>query len=137
MNVSREKKIQEAIDRMKALDIYGEIIESFREDGKVSLSEPPFGAFYWLEGEDLERINKFEEEYNAVVYVAIRAFTEIGKMDAYLYVSDHEEEWPSDREDIANKEVMSYVYNHDMPDCSEFGYIGLERTVAAGLKRIW
>lgn len=42
-----------------------------------------------------------------------------------------------DKEDMKYGQQFAYVYNHDMPDCSEFGSIGFKLTVAAGLKRIW
>lgn len=137
MNISREDKKAEAIARMKALGLFSDTVAQFEKQNLVSISEPPLGAFFWLEGEDLERVKKFEEEYNALVYVAIRSYTIIGKMDAFLYVSDHAEEWDAEREDLKNSETIAYVFNHDMPDCSELGYIGIAGTVAAGLRRTW
>lgn len=135
--ISTEAKKAEAIKRMKMLGIFPETIKQFEQDGYVSISEPPVGAFFWAEGEDLERIKKFEAEYNALVYVVVRSYTTIGKMDSYLYVSDYEEEWPMDHDGIKSKEVLAYVYNHDAPDCSEIGYIGIGSTIAAGLRRTW
>lgn len=46
MNVSREAKMEEAVKRMKMLGVFSETIRQFQEDGKVSISEPPFGAFF-------------------------------------------------------------------------------------------
>ena len=132
-----EKKKAEAIKRMKALGIFPQTIRQFEKEGLVSISEPPMGAFYWAEGEDLERIREFEEARNAVVYVVVRSYMTFGKMDAYLYVSDYEEEWPDDMAGAQEGEVLAYVYNHDAPDRSELGYIGVERTPAAGLRRVW
>lgn len=137
MNITIEAKKQEAIERMKALGIFPETIRQFERDGYVSISEPPIGAFFWADGEDMKRIRQFEAEFNALVYLVIRSFTTIGKMDSYLYVSDYEDEWESDREDLSTGETVAYVYNHDAPDCSEIGYIGIEKTPAAGLKRTW
>lgn len=137
MNISREDKKTEAVARMKALGLFSDTVAQFEKQDLVSMSEPPLGAFFWLEGEDLERVKKFEEEYNALVYVVIRSYTTIGKMDAFLYVSDHAEEWDAEREDLKNGETIAYVFNHDMPDCSKLGYIGIEGTIAAGLRRTW
>lgn len=137
MSIPIERKKAEAIRRMKKMGIFPQTIESFEKDGYVSISEPPVGAFYWAEGEDLERIKEFEKEYNALVYLVVRSFTNFGKMDSFFYVSDYEDEWSSDDEGLDNKEQLAYVYNHDMPDCSEFGYVGFERTVAAGIRRTW
>lgn len=137
MNISREDKKAKVVARMKALGLFSDTVTQFEKQDLVSMSEPPLGAFFWLEGEDLGRVKKFEKEYNALVYVVIRSYTTIGKMDAFLYVSDHAEEWDAEREDLKNGETIAYVFNHDMPDCSELGYIGIAGTAAAGLRRTW
>ena len=137
MSISKEQKKAEAVSRMKSLGIFPQTIRQFRDNGYVSISEPPFGAFYWAENEDLKRIRDFEDQHDALVYVVIRSYTNLGKMDSYLYVSDYDDEWERDREDLKHKEPLCYVYNHDMPDCSEFGCIGVEKTCAAGLCRTW
>ena len=137
MNVSIEEKKAEALKRMKELGIFPETIKQFDQDGKLSRSEPPLGAFFWVEGEDLERVREFEAEQNALVYVVIRSYHGIGMMDSYLFASDHKDEWPLDHEGIKTGEVLAYVHNFDDPDCSEMGYICIEPTVAAGLKRTW
>ena len=140
MRISVEEKKAEAIERMKALGIFPQTIKQFKDEGYISISEPPLGAFYWAEGEDLERIRQFEAEHDALVYVVIRCyFKELGKTDAYLFVSDYAEEWETDRQSINHPEdgLFAYVYNHDAPWCSEMGDIGVARTAAAGLQRAW
>lgn len=137
MNINVEEKKAEAISRMKKLGIFPETIKQFAKDGKVSISEPPFGAFYWAEGEDLERIQRFEKKYNALVYVVIRSYTNLGKMDSFLFVSDYSEEWEMDWDDIQHSQAVAYVYNHDAPDFSEIGAIGIAQTPAAGIVRTW
>lgn len=139
MKISIEKKKAEAIERMKALGIFPQTIEQFKDEGFISISEPPFGAFYWANDQDLERVRQFEAEYNALVYVGIRSYTTIGKLDSYLFVSDHANEWSLDRKNIreVGDGLLAYVYNHDAPECSEMGYIGVARTAAAGLRRTW
>ena len=136
-NIGMEEKKTEALGRMKMLGIFTPTIQQFNELGKISVSEPPFGAFYWIEGEDLGRVRKFEREYDALVYTVIRSFTDVGVMDSFLFVSDYLEEWKDDRELLKEGEALAYVYNHDMSDCSEIGHIGIERTVAAGLRWTW
>ena len=136
-NIGMEEKKTEALGRMKMLSIFTPTIQQFNELGKISVSEPPFGAFYWIEGEDLGRVRKFEREYDALVYTVIRSFTDVGVMDSFLFVSDYLEEWKDDRELLKEGEALAYVYNHDMSDCSEIGHIGIERTVAAGLRWTW
>ena len=137
MNISIEKKKAEAIIRMKELGIFKETIRQFEDWDKVSISEPPFGAFFWIEGEDLERVKKFEQEYNALLFVVIRSYTNFEVTDSFLFVSDYLEEWEADHKIMKEGEAFAYVYNHDMPDCSELGYIGIAPTIAAGLRRTW
>lgn len=137
MIISTEAKKGEAIERMRLLGIFPETIKQFQQQGYISISEPPMGAFYWAEGADLERIREFEAKYNAMIYVVVRSYMTIGTMDSYIYVSDYADEWAADREGIQSGEVLAYVYNRDDPELSEIGYIGIEKTPAAGLRRIW
>ena len=138
MKISTEEKKIEAVKRMNLLGIYPETIRQFDEEGYVSLSEPPFGAYFWVQGEELERIREFEEKYTALVYTVVRGrYLEIGTLDAYLYVSDEREEWEYDAENFGHGEAFAYVYNHDYPCMSEFGYIGVKLGIAAGLIRTW
>ena len=71
----RELQKAEALARMRLLGIFPETIKQFDRDGKVGISEPPFGAFYWAEGWDLDRIEQFEEDHDALVYLVIRSYT--------------------------------------------------------------
>lgn len=135
MKVSMKNKKKEAIRRMEALDIYSETIKQFEKEDLVSYSEPPLGTNYWLTTEQREIVNKFEKEYNALVYFAIRSYTEFGTLDSFLYVSDHEEEWEMDNEDLKDGYVIAYVYNYDAPDFSEFGGIAVQPRFG-GLVRI-
>lgn len=135
MNVSREMKKQEAIKRLKALKIIDDAVRQFEKDDVVMVTEPPMGGLYWLEDEEKEMVRQFEEENNALVYMIVRAFTQLGKMDSLLFVSDYEDEWEYDNEDIVDGYVMSYTVNYDMPECSEFGSIVVKPTFG-GLLRI-
>lgn len=93
MNASIEAKKAEAVERMKLWGIYPPIIKCFEQEGIVSESAPPLGTCSQLEGEQLERVRKFEEKYNAVVYHVIHSFTNIGELESYLFVSDRPDEW--------------------------------------------
>ena len=136
--VSRAEKKIEAVARMKLLGIFPETIKQFEQEDLVSFSIAPFGAYYWVGDEDKNRIKEFEEKHNALVYTVIRSYTNIGKLDSYLFVSDYkDEEWEMDRNDIKHNQVLAYVYNYDDPIFSEFGSIGIKLAPAAGLIRIW
>ena len=136
MNISREIKKQEAIKRLKALNIIDDAIEQFERDDIVMVSEPPYGGLYWLNDEEKEMVKKFEEEYNALVYMVVRSFTNFGKMDSLLFVSDYDEEYEMEMEDITDGYVMTYTINHDMPMCSEMGSI-VVKPMFGGLVRVY
>ena len=136
MNVSREEKKAEAIKRMRKLGIWNQAIREFEDHDIVLVTEPPIGAVYTLEDELKDRVAEFEEQHNALVYIVVRAFTEFGKMDSLVFVSDYPEEWDMDNEDLDDGYVLTYTINYDMPDCSEIGSIIVRKTVAGGLERI-
>lgn len=133
--ITREMKKEEAIKRMKALGIINDAIKQFKNDDVVMVTEPPLGGLYWCNDEEKEMVRKFEEEHNALVYMVVRAFTQFGEMDSLLYVSDWQEEWEYENEDLRDGYAMSYTINHDMPDCSEFGSIAV-KPMFGGLIRI-
>lgn len=135
--ISKDKKKQEAIRRMKELNYFNISRKEFEKYGYVMINEPPFGAHYYAhDDERLQKaIKEFEETYNALVYAVVRAFTSLGDMDSLLYVEDYEDEWNYFDEDVDYGIIMSYTINWDMPDCSEFGSIGFKHTVAGGLQR--
>lgn len=62
MNVSIEDKKAEAVVRMKLLGIFPETIRQFEKEGYIGISEPPLGAFYWADDEDLKHIREFERK---------------------------------------------------------------------------
>lgn len=135
MNVSREEKKIEAIKRMRKMGVFEQTVKQFENDDLVSVSEQPFGAFYWLNDTEKEMVRKFEEKHNALVYLVVRTNTTMGLMDSLLFVSDYQEEWEMDMEDLDFNIVMAYVVNHDDLLCSEFGSIGWKLTSAAGIIR--
>lgn len=137
MTVNREAKKTEAVARMKMWDIYPPTRRQFEKEDIISESAPPLGACYWLDESQLARVREFEKQNNALVYHVIHSFTSFGEMENYLYVSDYPEEWEEDRADIKAGQQLAYVFNNEMPDCSEFGTIGVALTGAAGLRRTW
>lgn len=125
MNVTIEKKREEAISRMRAMKVFPKAVQAFARSKKVMYCLPPFGGLYELDDEMKEIAKRFEQETNSLVYLVLRNSTEDGVMDSFLYVSDHEEEWEYDRADLKDGYVYAYVYNHDVPYFSEIGSIGI------------
>lgn len=54
-----------------------------------------------------------------------------------LYVGAEIEEWTLDNDNLMAGQQLVYVKNMDADDYSEFGSIGIRRTVAGGLERTW
>ena len=71
-------------------------------------------------------VKRFEEKYNAVVYHVIHNYTEFGELYSLLYVSQHENEWDYDKDDIRDNIALCYVVNKDEENFSEFGSIGIK-----------
>ena len=136
MKVSREIKKEEAIKRMKAMNIYSDAIKQFKNADIVMVSEPPLGGLFWLNDEEKEMVSKFEQENNALVYLVVRSFTNLGTMDNIFYVSDYQDEWEMDNADLNENYACVYVINHDMPDCSEFGTIAW-KSIGGGVLRVF
>lgn len=136
MNVSREIKKAEAIDRMETLKLFAPCIKAFKDRDEVQLSEMTGGLYEFSSNEELTaKVKEFETEYNALVYHVIHTYTQFGELYNLLYVSDHEDEWGMDQEDIRDNYVMCYVWNKDDDWCSEFGTI-VVRQKFGGLVRI-
>lgn len=135
MNITREEKKVEALERMKKFGYWGPAREAFRRQDKVFVNEPPSGAVYDLNEREKAEVEAFEKQYNALVYIVIRTPMWFGLCDSYLYVSDYKEEWEMDNDDIEHGYVMAYVLNHDAPECSEFGTICVKLASGAGLVR--
>lgn len=136
MNISRELKKEEALKRMVELDLFEPCIRVFKNKDEIQLSEMT-GGLYEFSGETelVKQIKEFEEKYNALVYHVIHTFTEFGELYNFLYVSDHEEEWEMEWEDLQDNYVFSYVWNKTDEWCSEFGTIAV-RQKFGGLVRI-
>ena len=136
MNVSKEIKKAEAINRMKVLKLFAPCIKAFKDRDEVQLSEMTGGLYeFSREAELTAKVKEFEAEYNALVYHVIHTFTQFGELYNFLYVSDHEDEWEMDNDDIKDNYVMCYVWNKNDDWCSEFGTIAV-RQKFGGLVRV-
>lgn len=119
------KQKREAIERMKMLKIYSQAIKEFEKENVINVSEHG-GILFWLDDEQQEMVKRFEEKYNAVVYHVIHNYTEFGELYSLLYVSQHEQEWGYDKDDIKHNIALCYVVNKDEENFSEFGSIGIK-----------
>lgn len=132
-----EEMKAEAVRRLVKLGYYPPSKEQFRRSGRVMINEPPFGGhFYVDEDEELvEKIKELESE-NKLVYAVIRARVYGDLMDSILYVEAEKDEWRYFDVDASEGILLSYTFNRDYEQGSEFGYIGFRRSVGAGLLRV-
>ena len=117
-----EQKKIEALERMKTLKLYPNVIKEFEKENIVNMSENG-GFLYWLNDEQKEIVSAFEAEHDALVYHVIHDFTGFGELLTFFYVSDYEEEWEYDREDLKDGYTCAYVKNLSDDMCSEFGSV--------------
>ena len=126
--MNNNKKVDEAIVRLKMLGVHQNVIDDFTGKGyykgKRVINYSERGILYWVENDKWkEIISQFEKKYNALVYHVIYSRTNFGNMLSLLYVSDDEEEWEMDRGAIIEGYSYAYVENLDDPFCSEIGSI--------------
>ena len=134
--VTRDKKKMEAVKRMKALRLFKPCIKAFITYDELQLTEPNGGLYEFSDNEELNaKIKEFEEEYDALVYHVIHTYTQFGELYNFLYVSDYEEEWEFDNEDVKSGYVVAYVWNRSDEWCSEIGGIAV-RELFGGLVRV-
>lgn len=120
--MNREMMKEEAVKRMEKLNILPEVITGFRE-GIVYESNQ--GFLIQLNDEQKEMVKAFEEKNGALVYLVCHEYTNIGELYDFLYISKYQEEWDADMTDLEANMPFAYVVNKSMPDCSEFGSIGI------------
>lgn len=140
MNISREIKKEEAIKRMKTLELFAPCVKAFKDRNEVQLTEPTGGLYEFSSNEDLTaKIQEFEKKNNALVYHVIhtpmRLDGEMMDMYNFLYVSDYQEEWEVDNADIKEGYVFAYVWNKTIDYFSEFGSIAV-KGMFGGLVRV-
>lgn len=128
MNITKESKKQEALRRLHVLadkfDLESKLENYFAQD-----------KLYYSYGYSLDTINydasyaesaeTFEKQYQCLVYHAVEAETQFGKMLSFLYVSDNQDDWSV--EELTGKTIMPYTYIiEDGWDNGEFGDIRLD-----------
>ena len=140
MNVSREIKKVEAINRMKELGLFAPCIKAFKSRDEVQLSEQTGGLYeFSVDRELTAKVQEFERKNNALVYHVIHTLMrldgEVMDMYSFLYVSDYQEEWEMDQNDIKEGYALVYVWNKTIDYFSEFGSIAVKEKFG-GLVRI-
>ena len=129
MSVTRNEMKNEALARMRILKIRENAVNDLEKNDIVTVSFFGCGILFWHTDKQIELIKKFENQYNCLVYHAITSTTENEELLTLLYVSQYEDDWPTDREDLKNYDprygysIMAYVYNLTNDIFSGFGRV--------------
>lgn len=142
--MEKKKMVEEAVKRMRMLKLCetpeDSIIRRFAEDGELFKSIPALGGrvgeLYSLTEAEIKMVQEFEQQNGCLVYHLIRNEVPIHPLGvdvqySFLYISDREDKWEKDREDISDIETRvlypdAYVYcAGDVPEDAEdlsYGY---------------
>lgn len=110
-------QIKEAAKRNQLLNITNQDLSQFTNEGVVN------------------SLNKLQEKCGALAYHIIKTETQFYTEYSILYVSNHEENWSEDRNELKNGTILVYVYNDSYAE-GKFDFIGIE-SVNGELKRTW
>lgn len=130
----RKKQKEEALRRMKALDLHENAIKEFKEEGKLNKSES-IGFLYYLNDEEEEMIREWEKETGNLAYHARLDYTKFGTLMSIFYISKYEEEWEMDMDDLENNMALVYVMNLEDDMMSEFGSIVFKKNIGGLIRR--
>lgn len=118
-----EEMKEEALSRMKSISLYDGTIACFEEDGEPQVYEPPYGASYALEEDELENLHYMERVKDILIWGVIRSFMKIGldeyTIDHFLFVSNNKAEWEAERRDLLNNTpfvIMTTKGNHPIQE---------------------
>lgn len=139
-----DKKIikEEAIKRMKKLELMDDVISLFSKEDRLYYSERQNKQFpatlYWLDNNEeyTKLVKEFEKKTGYVVYHCILTRTSFGTILDMLFVSKYEEEWEYELEEVNGKYyAMSNARNLTDENLSDMGTIVI-RPVMGGIERI-
>ncbi len=116
---TRDEMHEEAISRMKSMSLYPEIIKYFEKLDEPQVYEPPYGAGYALEDEELEELHQIEADHNFLVWGVIRHFGKLIGEDAtinyYLFVSNLKTDWEYERQLLYKHTPCVYTTIEEIP----------------------
>ena len=124
---------KEALERLKILQDKFQLMETvtreFEKEDTIYYSEyinKQYPAIlYWVSNKEKyeNAIKEFEEKHNALVYYSILTHTSFGTILTLLYVTEEQEVWHEDKEQLQEGLPLAYCINLDDDNCSEFGGI--------------
>ena len=134
--ITQEQQKQEALERMRSLELAKKIIKQFEENDIVHVCVDPHGASFPASDRLMMEIRRFEQENDALVYLVVRTGTFLGTLDSMLFVGPYVEDWETDRTELEDGYVMTYTQNWAFAECSEMGSIAFRKHPGIGITRI-
>lgn len=124
----------EAIKRMKLLQLHPNVIKEFQDENKLNRSEFCKGILYWITDEEQQIVNEFQKEHEGyLVYHIIKTETvDFGTVYDLLYVAPYEDEWSSEREELKD----NWIYSYTVTEFAECGPIKV-KCINGGLARVY
>lgn len=116
---SLEEMKREAISRMELLKLDTQTIQDFERDGSVNLSQQLGDQFFLQPSDDeiSERVKRFEQEYDCLVYHVLWADSPMaGECWSLLFVSPTSSDWSSERKYIKNSGLVYAYVESEMED---------------------
>lgn len=137
MNVPNEKKKEKAIELLEELEIYKPYINAFKKENRLCYFENSYAGFWVDENPELlDKVRKFEEIHNCLVYAVTHEFTKFGELYNFLFVPDQEAYWDFLIESYPEEYyVYAYTWNKSNETCSEAGNI-IVRKYGGGIRRV-
>ena len=133
-----EEMKAEALFRMKEVIEYTDLIYYFEETGLPQVYEPPYGASYSLEEDELENVRKVESDRQVLVWGVIRCNMIYNRqevtVDCMLHVSQNKDEWDQEREDLRNGFPFVYTVMKEYP-VIDHGHINVYKSKGGTLLR--
>lgn len=124
----------EAIKRMKLLQLHPNVIKEFQDENKLNKSEYGKGILYWIKDEEQQLVNEFQKEHKGyLVYHIIKTETvDFGTVYDLLYVTPYEDEWSSEKEELKD----NWIYSYTVTEFAECGLIKV-KCINGGLARVY
>lgn len=119
MQSQKDKQKQEAIRRLRKLDVAQVIIDYLEKDEALVTRT---GELYTLDEKPKEDVRKLEENRGHYVYHVI----DMDNFVNFLIVAKYEEDWEYESSMLNNNIVYAYVYPKDNKLDGEIGPIGVE-----------
>lgn len=123
-----DEMYEEAVSRMKSINLYSGVIEAFQEDKEPQVYEPPYGASYFMEEEELEEIHNLEKKDKILVWGVIRSFLksegDYEPIDHYLIVTKNKKYWEEERRDLIDEMPFVYIAMGDHKSY-DYGHINI------------